>query len=258
MTVIRVLYLPGDDRLRSLVKLALDFVEEVYRDEFLSGLKFVSFDAQDSSDVERAKYIAEREGFGLEPKSSLFYWPHHKGVYVWVPVSKRLKISQLLDIIAHEITHHAFGMLPSKDRRALAMALGSDLGAGAGKLIGRRKESLKLANYVAEIISETTTTYVVYNYFVALEREPKTPIPLSNIRNFAMTRYYILLMYPPRSKSLEMMLSEIYHKLAYEDLPNYRRTIHEMFTKLAKKLPVDVLESDRAKYEILYRSEQII
>jgi hypothetical protein len=42
--------------------------------------------------------------------------------------------------------------------------------------------------------------------------------------------------------------------MSRRDLANVRRVVHEVFKKLAKKFPVDVLESNRAKYEVLYRA----
>jgi hypothetical protein len=260
MTVINVLYLPRDDRLRLFVRLALDFVEEVYRDDVLSGLKFVSFDRDDKFDVEQAKYIADREGFGLEPKSPLFEWPHYndKYRYVWVPISRREKISYIFDVVAHEVTHHAFDKLSAKDRMALAVALRNDLGVEVDEIIVRHRPSSALVKDIAKIMGETVTRYIVYNYFTALEREPRTPTPLTDIRSFAEAGYFTSTVWPPRSKYRAEVLSIIYYKMAYNDLPNYRRAIHEMFMKLIKKLPVDVLESNRAKYEILYREEPIV
>jgi hypothetical protein len=256
--VINVLYLPRGDRLRFYVRLALDFVEEVYRDEVLSGLKFVSFDRDDEFDVEQAKYIADREGFGLEPKSPLFEWPHYndKYRYVWVPISRREKISYTFEVVAHEVTHHAFDKLSAKDRMALAAALRNDLGVEVDEMIRKRRPPSELVEEVTKTINETVTAYIVDNYFKALEREPKTPTTKTYIQRFAESRHkYYSFIAPPKYE--RDVLGIIYYKMAYNDLPNYRKTIHKVFLKLAKRLPVDVLESNRAKYEILYREEPI-
>jgi hypothetical protein len=259
MTVINVLYLPRDDRLRLFVRLALDFVEEVYRDDVLSDLKFVSFTADDEFDEEQVKYIIEREGFAIKPKSSRFYWPHYDSekVYAWVPVSTGLQISELFRFVVHEVTHHAIHKLPVEDKIVLTMALRGDLGAKVDEMI-RRYPSSELVKHIALIVDETVTLYIVDNYFKLLEREPKKPTHLTGIHSFAGSRYYIILAFPPSPKHLAEVLSEIYWKTAFDDLPNYRRAIHETFLKITKKLPVDVLESNRAKYEILYREEPII
>jgi hypothetical protein len=42
------------------------------------------------------------------------------------------------------------------------------------------------------------------------------------------------------------------YKIARSDLAEFRKEVHGVFTKMIKKLPADVLESNRAKYGILY------
>jgi hypothetical protein len=260
VAVIRVLYLPRDDRLRSLVRLALDFVEEVYRDDVLSDLKFVSFNPDDRLfDVKQVERIAKREGFELDPISFDFYGSHYnyKKAYAWVPVSRESKISDIFEDVVHEVTHHALHKLPAEDRAVLTTALRIDLGREVDEMIGRlpRPLSFELADEITKIVNETTTTYITYNYFVILEREPRTPTPQSNIRDFVRIRSVDLLIRPIHEATI---MSRIYTTMARHDLPNYRRAIHEMFTKLTKRFPVDVLESNRAKYEILYRGGRTI
>jgi hypothetical protein len=174
-----------------------------------------------------------------------------------VPVSKESSTSDLLESVAHEVTHHVFHKLPAEDKRALATALRNDLGVEVDEMIMKRKSSRTLAENVASIINETATIYIVYNYFLSLEREPKTPTPQSNIRGFISERHRDLVANPPRPKHKAKVLGRIYHKMAYDDLPNYRRAIHTIFVKVAKKFPADVLESNRVKYEVLYRRQRV-
>jgi hypothetical protein len=254
MPAINVLYLPRDERLRTIVRTALDFVEEVYKDEILSDLRFVSFNPDDRLfDVKQVEHIAEREGFELDPMSFDFYGSHynHKKVYAWVPVSRESKIPDIFDDIAHEVTHHVLHKLPIEDRTVLTVALRNDLGMEVNEMIRRLPRSLlfELAEEIVKIVNETVTIYIVYNYFKALEREPKTPTPLSNIRHFIRTRSIDLIIRPVHEAEI---MSRIYAIMASDDLPNYRRVIHRMFMKLIKKLPVDVFESNRAKYGVLY------
>jgi hypothetical protein len=263
MAVIRVLYLPRDERLRTVVRTALDFVEEVYRDEVLLDLKFVSFDPGDSFDEEQAKYVADREGFGVvfEFNPTLFWWPHQSGAYVWMPVSRKATTSSVFYVVAHETTHYAFRRLPLRDRMDLVVALWSDVGTEVDEIVKRHGLQLRLAKEMvkefAMIVNETVTAYILDNYFVSLNREPKILTFLTDIRIFAESRYNYITSRPPKPKHLAEVLSIIYNKMAYDDLPNYRRAIHETFMKLVKKLPVDVLESNRTKYGILYREEPI-
>jgi hypothetical protein len=257
MTVINVLYLPRDERLRSLVRLALDFVEEVYRDDVLSGLKFVSFNVGDVFDERQAWHIAKRERFEVAFYPPLFYFPHyeHQNMYVWLPVFSEETPSSIFGGTAHEVTHHAISRLSTEDRVILAEAFASDLGVEVDEMIKGRNLLPELAQDVAMIIKETVTIYIVDNYFMSLNREPEKPTHLSGIRKFAESRYGSVVRREPRYRA--EILGAIYHKMAHRDLSNYRRAIHEMFTKLIKRFPADVLESNKAKYEILYREEPI-
>jgi hypothetical protein len=259
MPVIRVLYLPRDDKLRTVVRTALDFVEEVYRDEVLSDLRFVSFDIDDSFDKEQAMHVAEMEGlatvFGFRPTLSLQI--HLIGAYVWMPVSRKAPASAIFYVVAHEVTHYALHRLPVRDRRDLVIALWGDVGAEVDEIIRRHRLSSKstkeLVKELATFIDETAVSYIIENYFRSLNREPRIPTYLTDISIYAESRYNYILTGPRRPKHLLEVLSVIYNKMAYDDLPNYRSAIHETFMKLVKKLPVDVLESNRAKYGILYR-----
>jgi hypothetical protein len=258
VAIINVLYLPRDDRLRTLVRTALDFVEEVYKDEILSDLEFVSFDPDDETDIMQAKHIADREGFRRKSKLFVFGLPHyhHKFMYVWVPISREWNISYLFEIVAHEVTHHAIGKLPAKDRMALATALRSDLGVEVDKMIRKRRSPSELVEEVTKAINETVTGYIVDNYFKTLEREPKTPTTKTYIQRFAKTLYeYYGFIAPPKDE--REVLSVIYYKMAHHDLPNYRRAIHEAFVKLIKRFPVDVLESNPSRYRVLYSNQPV-
>jgi hypothetical protein len=44
------------------------------------------------------------------------------------------------------------------------------------------------------------------------------------------------------------------YKIARSDLVEFRKEIHGIFAKMIKRFPADVLESNRAKYEVLYRT----
>ena len=272
MVAINVLYLPRDDRLRMILRVAIDFVEEVYRDDVLSGLRLVSFDDIDSFDVEQAKYIAVKEGFTGEvehrgctykPRLPRFSWPHYDydRRYAWVPVTKYLKIPKIRDIVAHEVTHHVVSGLPREDVSAIINALRVDLGADVEEALVRyaRYASMsgkvpKWVSYLRDTIEEITTTYISHNYFANLEREPRTPTQLTGIRNFAVSMRFAMPSHPPIYRALE----KLYYKLELQDLANFRRAVHGAFAKTIKRFPVDVLESNRAKYEILYRGERMI
>jgi hypothetical protein len=271
MPVINVLYLPRDDRLRMIVRIAIDFVEEVYRDDVISGLRFVVFDDTDSFDVEQVKYIAVKEGFAGEvehrgctykPRLPRFSWPHYDydRRYAWVPVLKYSKIPRIFGSVVHEVTHHVVGGLPREDVNAIINALRADLGADVEEALVRyaRYASLsgkvpKWVSYLRDVIEEITVTYISRNYFANLEREPRTPTLLTGIRDFATLVHFATPSHPPIYRTL----GKLYYKMAHQDLASFRRAVHGAFAKTIKRFPADVLESNRIKYEILYREEPI-
>jgi hypothetical protein len=271
MLTINVLYLPRDEKLKMIVRTALDFVEEVYRDDVLSGLRLVSFDDTDNFDVELAKYIAVKEGFTGEvehrgcvhkPRLPRFSWPHYDydRRYAWVPVLKYLKIPRIFDFVVHEVTHHVVSGLPREDVNTIINALRRDLGADVEEALVRyaRYTSMsgkvpKWVTYLRDTIDEITTTYISHNYFMNLEREPRTPTRLTGIRDFASLRYLATPSHPPIYRAL----GKLYYKLAHQDLASFREAVHRAFVKTIKRFPADVLESNRAKYEILYRDEYV-
>jgi hypothetical protein len=265
MPVIRVLCLPRDERLRAAVSTAIDFVEEVYRDEILSDLRLMSFDMFDPVDLELAKAIAVAEGFDYEVVhrrcrhkwTPSFFHPHYNPVqkYVWAPVSALEKTSYIFYVLVHEVIHHVFYKLPEGDRSAVITALRSDLGADVDEIVRRYGVSLKWVKEVRGIVDEVVTLYVADNYFVKLEREPRTPTHHTDIKKYAEGKLVNLVFRPPRTRDFFEELSTVYLKLAHQDLANFRRAMHEAFVKTIKRFPVDILESNRAKYGILYRSE---
>jgi hypothetical protein len=272
MTVINILHLPRDDRLRMIVRIAIDFIEEVYRDAVLSGLRLVSFDDADSFDVEQAKYIAVKEGFTgevehrgctYEPRLPRFSWPHydHDRRYAWVPVLKYLKIPRIFGSVVHEVTHHVVSGFPREDVNAIINALRVDLGADVEEALVKYARYMsmsgkvpKWATYLRDVIEEITTIYIADNYFMNLEREPRTPTLLTGIRDFTTFMRFATPSHPPIYRTLGIL----YYKLAHQDLAGFRRAVHEAFAKTIKRFPADVLESNRAKYEILYRGERTI
>jgi hypothetical protein len=271
MPTINVLYLPRDDRLRMIVRIAIDFVEEVYRDDVLSGLRLVSFNDADNFDVEQAKYIAVKEGFTGEvehrgcmhkPRLPRFSWPHYDSEkkHVWIPIFKYSKISEIFKSIIHEVTHHVLDVLPREDVITIINALRVDLGADVEEALVRyaRYASMsgkvpKWVTYLRDTIDEITTTYISHNYFMNLEREPRTPTRLTGIRDFASIMYFATPPHPPIYRAL----GKLYYKLAHQDLASFRGAVHRAFAKTIKRFPADVLESNRAKYEILYREERV-
>jgi hypothetical protein len=280
MPAINVLYLPRDERLRTVVKISVDFVEEVYRSELLleglrfkilSGLKFVSFNVDDAFDIHMASITAYREGLDevehtrkceivpREPR--LFYWPHYltEKECAWVPVSAYQSPLNIHHNIAHEVTHHVFHKFSFyflREAFDIVYALRRDLrdlGVDVDELIRKGEVRSDLLFDVNYIVHESVASYITDNYFENLKREPRTPTYATDIANYAKSAYRDLVVRPQRRPAREVeVLEAIYRILAHRDLPNFRAVVHELFTRVTKKLPVDVLESNRAKYGVLY------
>jgi hypothetical protein len=267
MPEIHVLYLPRDERLRTIVRMSLDFLGEVYRDEVLSCLRFVSFDPDDGYDVKNVLRIAELEGFAevverrglrlkVEPRQPLFFMHHYdpRYRYVWIPVSSRWSATAIFRHVAHEVSHDPIFYVPTEDKHTLASAFDKDL--GLDEMVRRYGSTVGLAVELIMILQEAIVMYIIDNYFQNLNREPVMPTTQTEIRDFALQRYYGLTRQPGRPRTEVGFLSELLQKMARKDLSEFRRAVHRVFTKLAKKLPVDVLGSNRIKYEVLYRFTQ--
>jgi hypothetical protein len=260
MTVINILYLPRDGRLRTIVRTTLDFVEEVYKQEFLAGIRFVSFDPDDDVDVEHVKVIASRERFTdvvehegckFKPVIPTFVLPHSDfdDRYVWIPVSSDFRAPLILDVVAHELTHLALDRLPDSDKVLLYGAFLRDV--NLAEIVTKTRLPGWLIREINEAFLEITTLYIVDNYFIGLERTSKTPTLTSKMLLVAIG-YMLALSEMRIPESLARILATMYYKIGHRDLVEFRKEVHGVFTKMIKKLPADVLESNRAKYGILY------
>jgi hypothetical protein len=265
MAVINVLYLPRDERLRTIVRTALDFVEEVYKQEFLAGIRFASFDEEDSVDVEQAMHVAVREGFtnlvkhsGCEPKiRSLNFFIIHSNTrlrYAWVPTFKDWIVTDIYDAIVHEITHLAFGKLPEDLRGALITSFRKD--TKLDDIVRRHGYPLGLVCVVRSLVEEATVMYIVDNYFLKLMKNPATPTNKTRIKD--ITLEWLSTCGFEIEDELLGVLVKLFRKLTRSDLASLRATMHQTFETMINKFPADVLESNRAKYGVLYRREPLI
>ncbi len=267
MPAVNVLYLPRDERLRTIVRTALDFIEEVYKDEIISDLGLVSFDPRDSHDVESVKQIAVREGFAEEVErrkkrvvepTEVFFYPHYNGARkaIWIPVPKDWDAPLVLYNMAHEVTHHAILKIPTQELYALAVIFAEE--SRVYDLIARywtapvaKLEDLAV-DFVA-IFSEVATEYIANNYFLGLRREPAMTVPQANMRQLSRHAHLFMYLFKRRRLVQEAtIINRLFQNLAFADMPRFRSELHKHFIKLIKKFPVDVLESNRAKYGILY------
>jgi hypothetical protein len=262
MPAVNVLYLPRDERLRTIIRTALDLVEEVYKQEFLAGIRFVSFNVDDEVDVEQVMHIAVREGFtrlakhsGCEPKiRSLYFFIVHSSPrlrYAWVPVSKDSIASDIYDAVVHEIMHLTLDRLPEDLREALITSFRRD--TKLDDIVRRRGYPLGLVCTVRSLVEEATVMYIFDNYFLKLMKNPATPTNKTRIKD--ITFEWLSTCGFELEHELLDVLVKLYRKLTRSDLASLRATIHQAFETMIKKFPIDVLESNRAKYEILYRKE---
>ena len=259
MTVINVLHLPRDERLRTIVRTVLDFIEEVYKQEFLVGIRFASFDVEDHVDVEQAMHVATREGFTklakrteheVEIRSLYFFMVHcnPRLRYVWVPVSKDSTVSDIYDAVVHEITHLTLDRLPEGLREALITSFRRD--TELDDMVRGRGYPPGLMCTVRFLVEEATVIYIVDNYFLKLAKNPATPTNKTRIKNLTLDRLTTC-GFEIKHELLDVLV-KLYRKLVRTDLASLRVAMHQAFETMIEKFPADVLESNRAKYGILY------
>jgi hypothetical protein len=119
------------------------------------------------------------------------------------------------------------------------------------EIVTKTRLPVWLIREINETFSETVALYIVDNYFIGLERTSKTPTPTSKMLLVAIG-YMLALPEMRIPEPLARILATMYYKIGYNDLVEFRKEIHGIFTKMIKKLPADVLESNRAKYGVLY------
>jgi hypothetical protein len=266
MTLVNVLYLPRDERLRTIVRTTLDFVEEVYKPEFLASIRFVSYDLNDDDETEHVKHIAYREGFAglvirrgreLELIPLYFFSPHSDALlqYAWIPVIEHMTIPEMYDVIVHEITHLALVRLPEDLMEALVNSFRKD--TNLDNIVGRHGFPPDLVQAVSTTIQEVTVLYITYNYFRKLKKSPEIPTTQTYIKDYALGRYRGVTTYRLEPKHVLDVLAKLYYIMARTDLASLRVAIHQAFETMIKKFPADVHESNKAKYEILYRERSI-
>jgi hypothetical protein len=259
MAVINVLCLPRDDRLRTIVRTVLDFVEEVYKQEFLAGIRFASFNVEDHVDVEQAMHVATREGFTKLAKRiehevkirSLYFFIIHSNPrlrYAWVPVSKDSIVSDIYDAVVHEIAHLTLDRLPKDLREALITSFRRDTELDG--IVRGHGYPLGLMCTVRFLVEEATAIYIADNYFLKLAKNPATPTNKTGIKNLTLDRLTTC-GFEIEHELLDALV-KLYRKLVRTDLASLRVAIHQAFETMIEKFPADVLESNRAKYGILY------
>jgi hypothetical protein len=264
MPVINVLYLPRHERLRAIVRTILDFVEEVYRGELIAGVRFVAFDLDDEADKTSVEFIAYKERFTTAVKHERctlnrevqFFTPHShlERWYVWVPIRKENGALSILDFTAHELAHIALVRLPVKYRRRLVSTFFDELDL-TEELKRLRVVPAWLTLMFRSMVDEIAVTYMVANYFKGLQRTPETPTTMIKphfIVSARLVSHLLSLPSPKLPKRVERMVTLVFLRVARKDLPEFRKEVHEIFMKMIKKLPIEVLESNRAKYKILY------
>jgi hypothetical protein len=227
----------------------------------------VSFDPRDGHDVESAKQVAVREGFAeeverrkkrkIEPTEA-FFSPHYNVVRkaIWIPVLKDWDAPLVLYNMAHEVAHHAILKIPSQELYDLALIFAQESGTYylVEKYWTAPATMLKdLAVDFLVIFTEVATEYIANNYFLGLRREPAMTVPQANMRELSRHAHLFMYLFKRRRLIQEAtILNRLFQSLAYTDMPRFRSELHKHFVKLVKKFPADVLESNRAKYGILY------
>ncbi len=252
MPVIRVLYLPRDDKLRTVVRTAIDFVEEVYKDEVLADLKLVVYSKYDPRDFDEVRKLGIAKRF-----------THYEPAVKMAVIAgyHRLEAIKIFVAVAKMVTNHALWG-PFNVVRVVE-ALIKDI--PRLKTIPRRVTSKDEAD-LRRHINELYTRYVVDNYFIKLNDKPAmmpwdSELLLDLIEAlYEVVRIRDILVGRRKREDVVITMFRVTYEEVVEKrnpLPNFREAVHTIFTEAIKRFPAEVYNSDPSRYGVLYMKQSI-
>jgi hypothetical protein len=241
-------YLPSHPKYRAFVERALEFLQQVYKDQELRDLRFIAYNIQD---VREEREVVEKFHVREHIRGPYYDYLTLRAVIV---ASTLWSANDVFEAVVEEVSHH---VLKKENRREVVIrALLRDI--PRLRFVGIRRVDTLDRIKVAVFIDELHVQYVVYNYFVELKSEPVT-VP----RAYKPTRGYISFVYETVGIREKGLMADV-AKIVYDEviqkgnsLPNFREAVHSIFTGVVKKLPAEVYNSNPSRYEILYRRQRI-
>ncbi len=249
MTAIKVLHLPWRTNLRAFVERALEFLQQVYKDEVLEGLQFIAYTFLDEVEEEVVK---KKFGVRVGLRAGYYQYTTFKAV---VAVSRWWPAIEVFDVIVEEVSHHALRWVHNK--KMAIEALLQDI--PRLREIDIKRADIKDRARVSTFVEELYVKYIVHDYFLKLKDRPVTepwahrPLGghITSIHEFAVKWEKGIIL-----DVVKIVYDEVIQKR--NPLPNFRRAVHDIFTGAVKKLPVEVYNSNPSRYEVLYREQLMI
>jgi hypothetical protein len=241
-------YLPAEPKYRAFIQRALEFLEQVYKDEVLADLRFVAYSKSDPLDLDEVRYLP------VPPRPYTHYSifikraviaEHHNGYAV-----------DVFESVVEEVSHHA--LWGSYNMERVIRALIKDIPRLEMPARGLEKVSETDIANLNFYINEFYTKYVVHNYFMKLNDKPVSMPWAREALGYYVSAYYKIARRREKGVVLDI-LSAVYEEVVKNRNPlqNFRETVHTMFTEVIKKFPVEVYKSNPSRYEILYREQRI-
>ena len=256
--MIEVLMEP-DGKFRDLQREVLRLAEEVFREEYIAGVKVVGFvykveDREALEALVRAG-IPERE---VGKATALTYPTYmHEWAVATMPYEERYTLLDNAISLWHELTHHV--IYASGGVNDVARALLEDvskLKELVAKVRGREELFRKLVRTTRFYVNELIAYYTSLVYFASLSKKPC--IDASDLQHvFGMHRYYHAFaydLYDIAVKELGMSedwFYELDRKLYGGPYTETTKAIHEWFAKVVKTYPRDELLTKRDEYPVL-------
>ncbi len=254
-----ILYLPANPKYRAFIERALEFVEQVYKDEYLADLKIVAYsglDRKDMEEIEKLEKILNRRiswfsYYDPEARMAVIEEPYN-GIALWV-----------FTTVVEEVSHHVFVQRRQHYLERIITALLHDI-PRLRKITRRAKQ--EEVEQVSRLIEELFVKYVIDNYFYKLKDKPVfKPWAPGILRHTLLDLYFEPYFWAMiRGEKRELTIEEeialtIRHEVVVRrnPLPNFREAVHANFTEVIKRFPVEVYNSNPSRYKVLYKRVNI-
>jgi hypothetical protein len=252
----KILYLPANPKYRAFIERCIEFIEQVYKDEVLADLNFVALSSADKKDMEEKekleKVLKLRIGmlshYDPEARLAIVDEPYN-GVALFV-----------FWATVEEVSHHVFLTWEPYHREQVITALLNDI--PRLRMVAKRAKQEEVEQ-VSRLIEELFVKYVIDNYFYKLKDKPVfKPWIRGNFRYVLEWHHseYFWDKIKRRQITIEQEVAEIIFDeviVRRNPLPNFREVVHTSFTKVIKKFPVEVYNSNPSRYKVLYKRRNI-
>jgi hypothetical protein len=244
----KVLYLPSDPKYRAFVERALEFVEQVYKDELLADLEIVAFSPTDPDDFVEVVLVRE-----LAEYINSYYDRELRRAIVAI-CDGACHAIDAFDELVEEVTHHV--LYDVRFKETVMRALVKDV-PRLNEVATRRLRKADRHN-LNMFFNELDTGYIVKNYFLELKVRPELMPWLPEVLGTTIGYYNMVattLVEGALADATRIMYEEVVGKR--NPLPNFREATHAIFTKAIKRFPAEVYKSNPSKYKIMYTDKHI-